>query len=834
MEQHRYQGLSHIEVLRRRALHGENFLNPTGRPAWLEWLLPVVSEPLFLILVLTAALYFLLGENGEGTIMLVALAFVSGISLFQENRSRKAERALRGLLEPRARVYRTGALVSIPYREIVVGDVLVVEDGDVVPADGVLLESHDLTIDESLLTGESASLYKGMDSEDRSLFQGTQVLSGYGVAEVVNTGRATRFGAIHVSMESIRAEKTPIQVQIQQFVRRMVQLGLVAFLAIWAIHSAITQNLVYGLLKGLTLSMSLLPEEIPVAFSTFMALGAMHLYRKKVLVKTPSTVEALGAVTVICLDKTGTITENEMRLCGLYDVRTGQITTDIASDARESDIVECAMWASETEPFDPMERSIHAMYAATHAIDRRKEFTMIREYPLSGKPPVMTHVFANGEGETMVACKGGLESVMAMCELTDGQREALLRQSAYFGDLGHRILAIARGLQTGGPLPDDQFAIRMEMLGLISFVDPPKSNMHKTLQAFREAGIRVKILSGDYANTTLAIARQLGMEKTERSLTGEEVLRMSPGALNEELSRHSVFARMFPEAKLRVIEALKRTGEIVAMTGDGVNDAPALKAAHIGIAMGQRGSELARKTSSLILADDDISRMVDGIALGRRIYENLKKAIQYIISIHIPIILIVTIPVVFLWEFTDFFTPVHVIFLELIMGPTCSILFENEPIEPRSMQQPPRKFTADLFTWRELSTSMVQGLVITAVCLGLAWYCLMRGDSEARTRTLLYTSLVFSNIFLTLVNRSFIESAFATLRYRNALVPVILGLSLAALLLTLYHPGVRTLFLFEPLAPREVLLCMGLGFVAVGWMEVVKWRWRRKVLRSAP
>ncbi|MBV6474168.1 MAG: Calcium-transporting ATPase [Saprospiraceae bacterium] len=764
--------------------------------------------------------------------MLVALAFVSGISLFQETRSRKAERALRGLLEPRARVYREGSLESIPYRDLVIGDVLVVEDGDIVPADGMLLESHDLTIDESLLTGESASLYKGMDAEDRALYQGTQVLSGYGVAEVVKTGRSTRFGTIHVSMESIRTEKTPIQIQIQQFVRRMVQLGLVAFLAIWAIHSAITQNLVYGLLKGLTLSMSLLPEEIPVAFSTFMALGAMHLYRKKVLVKTPSTVEALGAVTVICLDKTGTITENTMRLSGLYDFRSGHRSLDISSDAQESELIECAMWASETEPFDPMERSIHETYAATHATDLRKEFTMVREYPLGGKPPVMTHVFADVEGNTIVACKGGLESVMAMCKLSNVQRESLLRQSAYFGDLGHRILAVARGHRTDGQLPDDQFSIPMEMLGLISFVDPPKSNMRQTLQAFREAGIRVNILSGDYANTTLAIARQLGMEKTESSMTGEEVLRLSPGELNEEIGRHSVFSRMFPEAKLRVIEALKGSGEIVAMTGDGVNDAPALKAAHIGIAMGNRGSELARKTASLVLADDDVSRMVDGIALGRRIYENLKKAIQYIISIHIPIILIVTIPVVFLWEFTDFFTPVHVIFLELIMGPTCSILFENEPIEPRSMQQPPRKFTAELFTWRELSTSMVQGLVITAVCLGLAWYCLMLGDSESKTRTLLYTCLVFSNIFLTLVNRSFIESAVATLRYRNPLVPVILGLSLAALALTLYHPGVRSLFLFEALAPREVLLCLGLGVAAVGWMELVKWRWRRNFRRN--
>lgn len=823
----KYTGLTSEQVKVQRKKSEVQKLQKEGLPGWLEILLSIITEPLFLILVATAGIYFLLGENEEAWIMLAALGFVSGISLFQEHRSSRAEKALKSLLEPKIKVFRNAEFLMIEQEDLVLEDVFLIEDGDLIPADAKLLESHDLTINESILTGESIPLYKGLDSNDRDIFQGTQVMSGYGIAEVKFLGRETRLGKIQQQLKNIQAVKTPIQIQIQNFVQKMVQFGLVAFAIIWAIQYYITQNFIFGLLKGLTLSMSVLPEEIPVAFSTFMALGALQLYKNQVLVKNPMTVETLGGVSVLCLDKTGTITENQMQLEGIYSFQEGKLSQLKERHASANKVIEFAMWSSEESPFDPMEQSIHQAYEQICTEDLRLVFSMVREYPLAGRPPMMIHVFENPEGQQLLACKGGLESVIKICGLTPEEEKRLVEQSQSLADLGHRVLAVAGSNERLSDFPADPFEFKMQMLGLVSFYDPPKKNIKDTIRKFYQAGIDVKILSGDFSNTTLAVARQIGIQQTSKYCTGDEVMAMNEQSLVLELNSTAVFSRMYPEAKLKVIETLKNSGQIVSMTGDGVNDGPALKASHIGIAMGRKGSELARRSSSLILANDDLSKLVDGIALGRRIYENLKKAIQYIISIHIPIILIVTLPLIFFWDYTDFFSPVHVVFLELIMGPTCSIVFENEPIEPQSMVKPPRKSTNELFTWSELNTSIVQGLVITAFCLAITRYAMYASYPEEKVRSLLYTNLVFANLFLTLVNRSFIESIWTTLRYKNKLVPLILGISILALMTTLYHPALQTVFRFEALKFAEVMMCAGLGFLSVIWMEFFKWR-RRK------
>ncbi|MBK9109350.1 MAG: cation-translocating P-type ATPase [Saprospiraceae bacterium] len=826
----KYTGLSSDQVEQQRKKFGSNLIKSKNPPKWLEIIVNILSEPLFLILVATAGIYFLLGEQNEAYIMLAALVFVSGISLFQENRSSKAEKALQSILEPKTKVIRNSNLMLLEIQELVVDDIFMIEDGEIVPADAILLESHDLSINESILTGESVALYKGSDSKDFEIFQGTQVMSGYAVAKVRHVGISTKLGEIQTSLHQIKSEKTPIQIQIRSFVSKMVQFGLFAFLIIWAIQYYITQNFIFGLLKGLTLSMSLLPEEIPVAFSTFMALGTLHLYKKQVLVKNPMTVETLGGVTVICLDKTGTITENKMQLKGLYDLRQDQISDTENLQTSHLTVLEYSMWASEESPFDPMEQSIHQLYEKLNTKDLRKHFRMVKEYPLTGLPPVMVHVFENQEGQQIIACKGGLESVLKLCKLQEEDLSRIMNKYDHFANMGHRVLAVAKGKTYVTDLPDDPYAFEMEMLGLVTFYDPPKQNIAETIHSFYKAGIEVKILSGDYANTTSAIARQIGIKNTDKTITGSEVMAMNEQSLVSVIKSKTIFARMFPEAKCKVIQALKNSGEIVSMTGDGVNDGPALKASHIGIAMGQRGSELARKTASLILAQDDLSRLVDAIALGRRIYENLKKAIQYIISIHIPIILIVTLPVLFFWDINDFFSPIHVIFLELIMGPTCSILFENEPIEPHSMSKPPRKAALDLFTWGELNLSILQGLAITLVCLLLARYYMYINQPEDKVRSMLYTCLVFANIFLTLVNRSFIESVLKTLRYKNKLVPIIIGISLIALMLSLSVPSIREIFQFDVLNYKELLLCLCLGLLSVIWVEVYKWFQRKSLV----
>lgn len=814
----KFFGLNDQEVLANRTRYGRNVPARDQQNRLLEVAGEIATEPLFIILVCTASIYFFLGETGEGVIMLIALAFVSGISLFQESRSRTAVDALKKLSTPLTKVIRNGTEQKIDVEEVVIGDILVLADGNQVPADAQLLRVNDFSINESVITGESVPVEK--QGNDK-IFQGTLIHSGSCLARVVAIGRHTEFGKIGQSLQEIETEKTPLQLQIRNFVKKMVAAGVVAFLVVWGFNYYLSGELLHSLLRGLTLAMSVLPEEIPVAFSTFMALGAYHLYKKRVIARTPTTVEALGAATVICLDKTGTLTENEMRLSAVYDFLNDNLDHNLEKSSY-SHVLEYAMLASEQNPFDPMEKSIHEAYGRLAPVDKRPLFSFEHEYPLSGKPPIMTHVWNDEQGNRTIACKGSVESVLRQSKLDEGTISKIEKISSDLATRGFRVLAVARARHQES-LPASQHDFQFEFLGLVGFSDPPRKNINAILQKFYRAGIQVKMITGDYAETATSIARQVDMKVTGLPLTGERVMQMTEGELKAQVGATAIFARMFPEAKLKVIEALKANGEVVAMTGDGVNDGPALKAAHIGVAMGLRGSEVARKAASLVLADDNLEHMPEAVELGRRIYENLKKAIQYIISIHIPIILIVTVPLMFLWKYIDLFSPVHVIFLELIMGPTCSVIFENEPIEANSMKRPPRKMTSTFFSWPELSLSIAQGLVITGVCLSLGYYFMLAGQSEAFVRTIVYTTLIFSNLFLTLVNRSFHYSVLTTLRYRNPLIPLILIISLVILFLSIYVHPVQRVFEFEEIAPDKIALCVLAAFVGVLWIELYKW-----------
>ncbi|MFI5196317.1 MAG: cation-translocating P-type ATPase, partial [Chitinophagales bacterium] len=578
----------------------------------------------------------------------------------------------------------------------------------------------------------------------------------------------------------------------------------------------------HGLLHGLTIAMSVLPEEIPVAFSTFMALGAYRLYKNKVIVRNPHTVETLGAATVICADKTGTITENKMELACIYDFSENKVYDYSKEPFNFNQVLEYALWASEMSPFDMMEKSIHQIYSSVAAIDERPNYRLIHEYPLSGKPPIMTHVFSDKKTTHIIACKGSVEGVLKQCSLAKEQNKQVQKIAAGFASKGYRVLAVAKSNHDIESLPASQHDFEFDFIGLVGFYDPPKKNIGKLLHRFYEAGINVKMITGDHPETAKTIAGQIHIKNSSEILTGTEVMEMNDRQLGERVGSVNIYARMFPEAKLKVIEVLKANGEVVAMTGDGVNDGPALKAAHIGIAMGMRGSEIAKKVAALILMDDDLSHMLEAVALGRRIYENLKKAIRYIISIHIPIILIVTVPLLMFWKFTDLFSPVHVIFLELIMGPTCSIIFENEPIEQDSMSKTPRKMSSTFFSIHELSLSIIQGLLITAACLGLGYYFMWHNYSEAGVRTIIYTTLIFSNLFLTLVNRSFYYSIFTTIRYKNKLIPIILLVSLVVLFLSIYLPFVRNIFEFEVLSITGLASCFMVACVGVIWVEGYK------------
>lgn len=822
MSYEKYTGLNDEEIKINRSQFGANTVEAETNNRFLQVAKEIISEPLFIILVCASLIYFILGEYNEGIIMLIALGFVSGISLYQENKSRGAVEALKKLSSPRAKVIRNGTVIEILSDEIVMNDLIIVEDGNIVPADAQIIEIHDFSINESILTGESLPVFKELEKPHNIIFQGTVVMTGSCVAKVVAIGKNTSIGKIGQSLHNIVITKTPLQLQIKSFVRSMVGAGVVAFIIVWAINYYLSKNILDGLLHGLTLAMSVLPEEIPVAFSTFMALGAYHLYAKKVIAKSPHTVETLGAATIICTDKTGTITENKMELSAIYDFEQNKIYDYTKEEFNFNPVLEYAMWASEIDPFDKMEKSIHHAYSQVTEKDKRPGYSLIYEYPLGGKPPIMTHVFSDKKASNIIACKGSVEGVINQSNLTVKQKENIHEKTKLLASKGFRVLAVAMSDHDVNNLPASQHDLKFIFLGLVAFYDPPKKNIKHTFQQFYDAGIQVKMVTGDYSETAVAIANQVNLKNSSVVLTGNDVMGMTEKQLCEKVMDINIYARMFPEAKLKVIEALKANKEVVAMTGDGVNDGPALKAAHIGVAMGMRGTEVAKDAASLILMDDDLAHMVEAVALGRRIYENLKKAIQYIISIHIPIILIVSIPLLLFWKFTDLFSPIHVIFLELIMGPTCSIIFEREPIEAHSMRKKPRKMSSSFFSLRELSLSIVQGILITIVCLSLGYYFMKANNSETLVRTIIYTTLIFSNLFLTLVNRSFYYSIFTTIRYKNYLLPIVLVFSLLILYLSIYYPPFQTIFRFQELLISDLALCFIAAFIGVMWVEVYK------------
>jgi Ca2+-transporting ATPase len=826
------QGLSDTQVAASREKFGPNILPDKSRSSIVEALLTLAKEPMLILLVIAAGIYFFTGSRQEGWMMLGAILLISVISLYQDTKSRSALEKLKAFTQPKSLVIRNAIESQIPVEDIVVGDLLVLEEGVRVAADGIIINAHDFSVNESVLTGESMAVFKYISD---TIYQGTLAASGRAVCEVTAVGNQTRLAQIGESLDSIEIEKTPLQVQINQLVRGMALIGGIVFLFIWTINYSRSLHFLDSLMKALTLAMSILPEEIPVAFTTFMAVGAFRLMKLGVIVKNTQTIETLGSASIICSDKTGTITENRMSMAGIYLPAQNTISSSPERSNEEAvNLVTLAMWSSEPDPFDPMEIAIHQTYQQVSGKDERPDYHMTFEYPLSGTPPMMTHVFENNDGVRIIAAKGAPEAMMAVCKLDNSEKENISRAISHFTKKGYRVLGVGSSDFSGKEFPELQQQFCFHFAGLVAFYDPPKKNIRSVLDSFYKAGIQVKIITGDNAATTQNIAEQIGFHDADHALSGKDLIGLNEDQLRKTVMQTQIFARMFPEAKLRVINALKANGQIVAMTGDGVNDGPALKAAHIGIAMGKKGSEIAKQASALILQHDDLSGMVDAIAAGRRIYVNLKKAVRYIISIHIPIILTVFVPLLLRWKYGEIFTPVHVIFFELIMGPTCSIVYENEPADKDILSQPPRPVSSSLFTTGELLLSIVQGLIITTGLFCVYWYSVSLGCSEPLTRAMVFVCLIAANFSLTLVNRSFHKSIFITMKYKNELVGWILAASTSLSVLILVVPALRSLFSFDIPAPKQVLISMLIGFISVFWFEFYKlWHRRSAVLKRS-
>ncbi len=820
-------GLTDEQVLQSKKAHGSNELIYKKEHRLWTAVRGFLKEPMILLLLVASSIYFITGNTGDALFLVAALVLVSAISLYQDSRSRVALEKLKTFAQPHSQVIRNGEVVRIQSDELVIGDSLMVEEGAVIAADGTIVHSNDFSVNESILTGESFSVYKDKTKKDNTIYRGTTVVSGLAIASVTAIGNATAIGKVGSSIEEIAEEKTPLEVQINDFVKKMVIIGAIVFVIVWALNYLRSSDLLDSLLNALTLAMSILPEEIPVAFTTFMALGAWRLMKLGVVVKQMKTVETLGSATVICTDKTGTITENRMSLAKVFLLETGNIL-DVEEHLGQAEkaLIRMAMWASEPIPFDPMEIALHQAYQKFQSEDERPDYKMVHEYPIGGKPPMMTHIFKHAAGDRIIAAKGAPEAFMRISSLSEQQKHQVETAVHTLAEEGYRVLGVGEAIFQGEDYPANQEQFTFDFKGLVAFYDPPKKNIETVFNQFEKAGIKVKIVTGDNSKTTMAIAGQIGFDAHQKTIEGQELMQKSDEELETLVDEVNLFTRMFPEAKMRIINALKKRNEVVAMTGDGVNDGPALKAAHIGIAMGQKGTEIAKQAANLILLEDDLSKMVDAIAMGRRIYSNLKKAIRYIISIHIPIILMVFIPLALGWIYPNIFTPVHVILFELIMGPTCSIIYENEPMEANTMVQKPRLFTTTFFNGKELTTSIIQGVIITLGILLVYQYAVYHGFGELQTRAMVFSTMISSNIFLTLVNRSFYFSIFTTLRYKNNLVLWIIGFTVLISAALLYVEPLTRFFEMESLSGQQLLVCIITGFLFVTWFELVKW-WKR-------
>jgi Ca2+-transporting ATPase len=831
------QGLSDAEAQQRLETEGYNELPSSRKRSVFAIALDVVREPMFLLLVACGTLYLFLGDIQEAIMLLGFVLVVMGITLYQERKTERALEALRDLSSPRALVIRGGEQKRIAGREVVIGDIIVLHEGDRVPADATLMSTINLSADESLLTGESVAVRKtvwsGQSESMRPggddlpyVFSGTMVVQGQGVAKVHATGVKTEIGKIGKALQSVETENTPLQKETGRLVRNLAIVGVSLCVLVIVVYGLTRHDWLQGFLAGITLAMATLPEEFPVVLTIFLALGAWRLSQRKVLTRHVPAVETLGSATVLCVDKTGTLTQNRMSVSSMV---VGKEVLDLSNapthELPESfhEILEYSILASKRDPFDPMERAFKGL-GDDHLAETEHlhgDWQLVQEYPLSQNLLALSHVWQSPEGsDFVIAAKGAPEAIFDLCHLDGPQLKELNETVGRMASQGLRVLGVARASFTSRTLPEAQHDFTFTFLGLVGLADPIRPTVPNAIKECYTAGIRVVMITGDYPGTAQSIARQIGLRSVDNVITGAELDRMSDDELQVRIRDVDIFARVVPEQKLRLVNALKANREVVAMTGDGVNDAPALKSAHIGIAMGGRGTDVARESSSLVLLDDDFSSIVGAVRLGRRIFDNIKKAMAYIVSVHVPIAGMSFIPVVMQWPLV--LLPMHIVFLELIIDPACSVVFEAEAEESNVMKRPPRNPEEPLFGKSVILISLLQGFSVLLVVLAVFLISRSLGRGEDETRALTVVTLILSNLALILTNRSWTRTIWGMLKSPNSALLWVIGGAISFVLLILYVPFLRDLFRFSILHPFDLLLCVAAAAISIVWFEALK------------
>ncbi|MDR3557326.1 MAG: cation-translocating P-type ATPase [Syntrophobacteraceae bacterium] len=833
-----FSGLTEEKVSDRLKEDGLNEL-PSSKPRSIFTIaFGVIREPMFILLLACGTIYLILGDLREALVLLGFVLVVMGITLYQERKTERALEALRDLSSPRATVIRDGELKRIAGREVVRDDILVLGEGDRVPADAVVLSCTSLAVDESLLTGESAPVRKVACAEASLetvlpggddlpfVYSGTLVIQGQGIARVKATGPRTELGKIGKALQQVEIEVTPLQRETGRLVRYLACLGILLCALVIITYGLTRGDWLNAFLSGVSLAMAMLPEEFPVVLTIFLALGAWRISQKNVLTRRVPAVESLGAATVLCVDKTGTLTLNRMSVTLIFAGGSFHSFKNHGSEPLPEgfhELVEFAILASQNAPFDPMEIALKKLgeryLGKTEHIHDNWEF--VREYPLSKSLLSLSHVWRSPQSQDyVIAAKGAPEAIAELCHMEEAQGEEVVKQVQIMAGQGLRVLGVAKSVSGKEGLPGGQHDFPFQFLGLLGFSDPVRPHVKDSIKVCSTAGVRVVMITGDYPATARSIAKEIGLISPGGVITGPELDKIDASTLRERMGSVNIFARVVPEQKLRLVNALKANGELVAMTGDGVNDAPALKAADIGIAMGGRGTDVARESAALVLLDDDFSSIVQAVRLGRRIFDNLKRAVAYIVAIHVPIAGLSILPVLFKWPII--LSPIHIAFLELIIDPACSVVFEAEPEDPDVMRRPPRNPKEPLFSKMLLTLSLLQGLSVLAILIAVYLFALFRGQGEQDARTLAFTSLIVANLGLILANRSWSRTALATLRKSNAAMWWVAGGATTFLGLVLYVPFLRGLFRFGVLHPVDLAICLASGIAGVLWFELLK------------
>lgn len=833
-------GLSDAEAASRLKADGPNELPGREQRTTVRILLEVLREPMLAMLVGGGTIYLLLGDAKEAVILLVFACLSVLITVVQESRTERVLEALRDLTSPRALVVRDGVARRIAGREVVRGDMVMLGEGDRVPADALVRRANDLQTDESLLTGESVAVRKTVLSGDAPgmhrpggddvpvVFSGSLVVRGSGIAEVIATGRFTEIGRIGHSLASLDTAPPRLQSQTRRMVLIFAVAGMVVSLFVILLYGLLRGGWLDALLAGIAIGMSMLPEEFPVVLTIFMAMGAWRISQARVLTRRAAAIEALGSATILCTDKTGTLTQNRMTIREVWrpGEGAGRIDADAATLAPgAADVIWRGILACAPEPFDPMERAFHDRRNLIPAASSMAgELELVHGYGLRPELLAMTQLWKRKDGGViLMASKGAPEAIADLCRLPAEERLALRAAVDSMAARGLRVLGVAQGTLKDAAWPQSQRDLTLGFLGLVGLQDPLRNGVPEAIAECRRAGIRVKMITGDYPVTAAAIASEAGLQSTA-IITGQALPELSRAELADHLRRTDVFARIMPDQKLSIVEALRSAGEVVAMTGDGVNDAPSLKAADIGIAMGGRGTDVAREASAIVLLDDDFGSIVKAVRLGRRIYDNLKKAVGFIFAVHIPIAGLAILPLLF--GLPIILTPIHIAFLEMVIDPVCTLVFESEDEEPDIMTRPPRSPSARLFSGRLIGWSLTQGGVALAAISLVLLLAVRGGMPDDELRALVFFSLVVVIIALIFANRSFSSSLAGALGGLKPMMILVLCGVLIVLALSLLWPFARGVFRFGPLHAADLTLTLGVGAGVLLLLEGLKRLWR--------